>query len=333
MYNTGSASNVIDVYGGYVPVDPPYDTTFIFAFGEDVAALSNFSSSQPVPIGATSFLDTTVAVPAGSDVYLNVPINSLYIFGGYTIYGYSNTMYRTNGVDNQNEPSSWIEVVPDISSPVPEARSFHAGTFYNGSYFMFGGHNDTGVFGDTWVYTTANATWRLLHDFGFVSYSETDLTRADLVQHSTDRAALPWSPPARYSHTMTTLFGTNSLTDTPAIILMSCGTNGIYFFDDMWAFDPATMNWEVFNMTGTGWSGRAYTTFSSDPVYPYTFLVGGSNDSSAFTDAWSIDLSPATVNPSFKPIPNDIIAGVAGGILLVLIVTVVVLKLTDRNTN
>lgn len=292
-------------------------------FSDDTGAFP----ALPTPLsGGIIASDSTAALKSDANGYANA---SIFIFGGENNTEITQTMYRTFTPSGQTVPTAWIVEDP-LGPHVPEARMDSAGVEISGFWYVFGGRDANGTFGDTWVYEFATKNWTKLHDFGYVAHANASQAWAT----SSSSNPLPRSPPARYGHAMTKMTGTNNLGALTDLIILAGGHNGEVYFDDMWAFDPSSKNWEQLSLPATHYSPRAHCGLFAHHNESYVFLYGGDNNGTAYADLWTVDLTvPPGKAPSFKALPNNIIAGVAGGILLVLIITVVVLKVTDRNSS
>ena len=263
----------------------------------------------------------------------------LYLFGGYTntdglTVNIMNDMHYATP-DGSGGIASWDVVTPITDAPEP--RYQHKVATYNDTMYLFGGRNENGTFGDTWSYHYPTKNWTLLHDFGFVSFADSGDYNNTVTPEGTQP---PYSPPSRYGHTMVALAdsGETIIGGLANLIVMIGGTNGLTTFNDSWGFDPVTELWQELKLP-TAYEPRAFAgvfvgTDVSTDLYIYGGQVTNSSGTTIHSDIWYLDFSePASPGPAFKRTPNAIIAGVAGGIILFLIITVIVLKCTDRNSN
>lgn len=265
----------------------------------------------------------------------SVPI---YLFGGYNNDAGNRTITNEmvySAPDTTNGGiSSWDTVTPITDAP--EARYQHQAVSINDTMYLFGGRNETGAFGDTWTFHFPTKNWTKLHDFGFVAFTDGGLLNNTVTPAGSQA---PYSPPSRYAHSMLVMSDTdkNLIGGLANLIVLVGGYNGVTTFNDLWGFDPVTQLWQQINLP-TSYGARMNTgIFTSYETDTDLYLFGGELRNGTITyysDMWHIDLSaPSAPGPAFKRTANAIIAGVAGGIILVLIITVIVLKCTDRNSN
>lgn len=275
---------------------------------------------------AGAIVDEDVTAPRIVDA--NAVANaSLYIFGGEVSSGVTNEMLRLHSTGPI--PDGW-DVITPLGPNVPAARADHAGLAIGSKWYMYGGQNDSHIFGDTWVFDFPSLNWTLLNDFGTVPRTDA----AEAYATDVDGQSLPKVPPARYGHAMAKMVGTNNLGSPTELIIIAGGTNNHTYFNDLWAFDPISTFWEPLSLPEPKYAPRAFAALMAHHNESYVFLYGGHDETTAFSDVWTFDMAvPLPQGPGFKALPNNVIAGVAGGILLVLIITVVVLKVTDRNNS
>lgn len=263
----------------------------------------------------------------------------LYIFGGYENSDAVNNVLMNDmhfsTPDSDGGISAWT-VVPPLND-APEPRYQHKVVTYNDTMYLFGGRNENGTFGDTWSYHYATANWTKLHDFGFITFEESGEYNNTVTPAGTQP---PYSPPSRYGHSMIRVADPDSgiIGGLSDLIVMIGGTNGLTTFNDSWGFDPVTELWQELKLS-TAYAPRSHAgIFVSSETTTDLYIYGGqvTNSSGTFihSDMWYLDVSEIDApGPVFKRTPNAIIAGVAGGIILFLIITVIVLKCTDRNSN
>lgn len=296
--------------------------------GNSLSYVLDGFSFPSLPVGRSHGIaetDLTAALQVDHDGYANA---SVYIYGGEYDSGITGSMLKMRTPPGLSIPTGWDEITP-LGPHQPEPRTRHAGVAIGNQWYVFGGRNETHVFGDLWVFDFSNYNWTLLHDFGVVPMSEA----AEPWTTDLSNQTLPMVPPARFGHAMTLMKGANLYGNSNDLIILAAGTNNATYFNDVWAFDPLFNAWEHITLP-TAYTPRAYGALMASHNESYVWLYGGEDANSVYDEIWTLDFTVIPPKgPSFKSLPNNIIAGVAGGILLVLIITVVVLKVTDRNSS
>lgn len=322
---------------GMLTVDNQF---FVAQNMSDLPQLPNYMA------GMTTWADRTYTAQVDRDNSGSAYV-PIYVFGGFGNNGTDPTeerflgdLWRTRQSASNISADGWDLVTPLNPEVAPEPRADATGVVVGPYFYLFGGRDSEGVFGDTWRLDMKNHNWTLLYDFGYVSND--DLENRGFHDKNPSGRAGPLSPPARYGHSMIL---TNSsadekfVEDKTSLIILAGGTNGIHTFNDLWAFDVSSRKWNQLSMPKAGYKARAYGALFRRPGEPFTiYYIGGENSTGStltqYGDIWKFDIrGPAAPTPAFKRVPNAIISGVAGGILLSLIIMVVVLKLTDRNRN
>ena len=120
--------------------------------------------------------------------------------------------------------------------------------------YLFGGRSDAGDLGDLWSYDTAQGTW----------------TRIEAGD----------APAARFGHNAAFDSATNRL-------LVFGGQSGPTFFDDVWAFDPATSAWSLLASGGPAPRYGAASAF--DAIAARFFVSHGFTNQGRFDDTWAFD--------------------------------------------
>ena len=323
-------------------VSPIANSFYVWQEGNNFRTFTDVNTFPDIPVARvhmSSSIDKSKPQLNNPEEGLSyVPI---YLFGGYGQSGPNVTFYNEMYLSTQNGNdyiTGWELVAPSASSPVPEPRADHRVVSINDTMYLFGGRDDEGVFGDTWSYSYTNSTWKKLFDFGKVLFEDGDLE--DNIQ-TPENASFPHSPPARYGHSMIDISDSDSniVGGLTKLIVMVGGTNGNHTFNDLWGFDPKSQNWSqiVLPIAYPARHGSAFIRGPDSGTDLYLYggeLTNGTDPTVYYNDIFYLDLSgPQGPTPSFKRTPNAIIAGVAGGILLVLIIMVIVLKCTDRNSS
>lgn len=321
----------------------------VFALNNQLNMATDSSSFPLLPsqrAGVISFVNWNVAtvIDPNNNGFAYAPV---YVFGGWYNNGtadiFNNDLLLAKPNAAGNGVASWAVVDPLDPTIVPEPRAEASGAVFGSYFYLFGGRDANGVFGDTWAFQFSTNNWTKLHDFGYVS-------NADLATsfHNTNPPGTPGplSPPARYAHSMLLTYNSTDdsgkfVGDKNVLIIMAGGMNGVHTFDDLWAFDPISRVWNELGQGKAKYPARAYGALFRRPNQPNIIYFGGGENSTGvsatptqYASIWKFDiLPPSPPGPAFKRIPNAIISGVAGGILLSLVIMVVVLKLTDRNRN
>jgi hypothetical protein len=160
----------------------------------------------------------------------------------------------------QASPPRWIALA--TSAARPAARRDHSLTFDadRGLLYLFGGRAQGVALDDLWTFDLATAAW-----------SEASLAGA--------------KPPARFGH--------NAFYDAvQRRLVVAMGQAGSTFFNDVWAFDPATLSWVE---RGAGSGERPAVRYGAGGAYDpggNRFLVShGFTDNGRFDDTWVFDLA------------------------------------------
>jgi hypothetical protein len=92
-----------------------------------------------------------VSLTGASSVVYN---DSLWIFGGNSNNGYSNSIYRYNFISK-----TW-SIIPVSTGQIPTYRNGHTAVLYHNSMIIFGGANsNNNIYNDLWQYFFDNNTW------------------------------------------------------------------------------------------------------------------------------------------------------------------------------
>jgi hypothetical protein len=321
-FNGARTNKVVDSYAAIIGGG--------VSFGDDSASFPNLPEAR-----SGGILEVDSTAPFSNDITTSYANASIYVFGGELDTGFTNTMLVARSVPPSVQLTTWQTVTP-IGPHVPDPRADFAGVEISGKLYIFGGQDNETVFGDMWTFDFATQNWTRINNFGDVPKENV----SDAWATSNAGKPFPLLPPARYGHSMVRMVGTNNFGALTELLILAGGTNGHTYFNDLWAFDPISKNWESLTMPSPTYSPRAFQGLMAHHNESYVFIYGGefketpSSNATYYDDIWTIDMSvPLPKGPGFKALPNNIIAGVAGGILLVLIITVIVLKVTDRNSN
>ena len=160
------------------------------------------------------------------------------LFGGWNTFKYTSDTWAYDPALN-----AWTMLEP--AGPLPAARAYHTLTYDPATrkMILFGGSDDSTVFGDTWAYDPAANTWTKLEPAGL-------------------------APAARAFHSVA------YDSDTGQMILFG-GWNDTSQFGDTWAYDPATGAWTDLNPDGDEPTGRQSPAMAYDPVSGKVILFGG----------------------------------------------------------
>ncbi len=173
------------------------------------------------------------------------------LFGGNTWpTGYSDETWSFN-----SSSDTWAQLNP---STKPTGRYKHAMAFdsYNNIVVMFGGQDNTGILGDTWVYNYTTNTWTNMNP--------------------------GTSPSARVSHGMV------YDSDARAVILFGGDASG--YNNETWIYNYTTNTWTNMN-PGTSPSPRRAFGMAYDPDEKLTILFGGEPFNN---ELWAYNISSNT---------------------------------------
>lgn len=238
MVYDSEAGNVI-LFGGW-DVDTDFGDTWVY----DLAANTWTDISAPTAPPPRS-LSQLVYDPAGGKVVL---------FGGTSDSGRYADTWAYDPVAN-----TWA----DLTGPTaPSARGVHSMVYDSdfGQIVLFGGYNDTGELGDTWVYDPVASTWADLQPAG------------DL-------------PSPRRAHAM-------AYDPVSGQMILFGGYNGSTVLNDTWAYDPATNTWTELAPAGAVPVARANHRMVYDEAAGQVIIFGGYDGQNELYDTWAYD--PAT---------------------------------------
>ena len=167
-------------------------------------------------------------------------------------YGYFNDTWTYNiATDN------WVN---RSASPAPAPRAGHSLTYdpVNGVLVLFGGHNETAYFKDTWTFDLSTNAW---------------------TQKSPS-----YSPASRAGHTAAYDASTGT-------VVLFGGDNGQSVFNDTWAYNASSNAW-ISKLAAAGPSARSGQSMIFDQHEDRLVLFGGRNaQSESLDDFWSYDYS------------------------------------------
>lgn len=107
------------------------------------------------------------------------PVNSrLYVFGGYR----NASPHEMNDLWYYDvSGNSWNEVTP--TGGPPDARAHAKGLYYNGNFYVYGGHDGTDELNDLWMYDISENTWtEISYDLVGIPITGHGLTDGQVVE-------------------------------------------------------------------------------------------------------------------------------------------------------
>lgn len=247
-------------------------------------------------------------------------------FFGYHQYD-EDTPALTNDVflvyvfENNDNIVPVVKVIPDIPEPRPAARKHHSSTVIGNKVYIFGGiGEDDEYFNDFWIFDIET------------------LTFTEIV--SEDEQVYPFPPP-REGHSLTTV------ADKSAIVLHG-GRDDETYFSEVWKYNITLGFWRAYE--GDTLIPRAFHTVFTPTTNRMLTVAGGFNGSTEidsiveeyssfifFSLAQTTPITPPNANTPFalpdgsnRPLPNHIVAGIAGGLFVALLVVVIILSVVRR---
>jgi N-acetylneuraminic acid mutarotase len=154
------------------------------------------------------------------------------------------------------------------AGPHPRARRDHSLTFdgERGVLYLFGGRGQGRDSDELWTFDPATSAW------------------AEVAMDGP-------KPPARFGH--------NACYDPVARrVVITMGQAGPAFFNDVWAFEPATGSWRELGPPPDARPRPRYGAGAAyDPAGHRLFVTHGFTDSGRFDDTWVFDLAAETWSP------------------------------------
>jgi Galactose oxidase, central domain len=150
---------------------------------------------------------------------------------------------------------SWQQLSP--TGQLPPARRDHSlvASSDGSSVILFGGRDDGGTLGDTWLYETESQAW---------SPVESEI-----------------APPPRFGH--------NAVLDPAADQVLLFGGQADGFFSDVWAIPFTGGGWAQLAADGDGPSSRYGAGGAYDVASGALFVSHGFTDSGRFDDTWAFN--------------------------------------------
>jgi hypothetical protein len=169
---------------------------------------------------------------------------------------------------------AWAELTP--SGPSPAAREDHTLTLEPGARagWLFGGRAQSSSFDDLWRYDLATDTWSEVQPEGA-------------------------KPAGRFGHTGTWVDGVG--------LVVWSGQRGSEFFNDLWAYDPATNRWQTLPDPGSRPAARYGSCAALGPDGRLWISHGFTADDGRYDDTWAYDFAagawfPETPEGTIAPI-------------------------------
>jgi hypothetical protein len=155
--------------------------------------------------------------------------------------------------------AAWSE----LDAAGPAAREDHTWTLDDsgGTAYLFGGRDGSTVFADLWAFDLASDTW-------------------------SEVAVSAPSPAARFGHEAAWVEGVG--------LVVVFGQAGTAFFNDLWAFDPATSSWRQLAAGGAVPVARYGSCAAVGPDGRLWISHGFTSDGARFADTLAYDFSSAT---------------------------------------
>lgn len=281
----GILSNLSD--NSYTQIGLPHDVYF----SSDDESFPDLPEAR-----AGGIIEQDVTIPLDIDEY-GFANASVYVFAGETDHGMTNSMLKLYTPPGYSIPTRWDTISP-AGIAVPSPRADLTGIAVGNKWYIFGGQNSTHVFGDTWVFDFSTRIWTLLHDSGTIPRGQA--TKRVTTQVEDIRTAVPItntnqgpnaqilkSPAARFGHSMALVSEDKTGTQ---IIVLTGGFDGSTYYNDLWALDPKSQNWEKIAVPGRTFAPRTYTALLSLPNTPVVYLYAGNDETTYYNDLWTINM-------------------------------------------
>ncbi len=157
------------------------------------------------------------------------------------------------------EPLAWASL--DVTGPA--AREDHTWTLDPGGEiaYLFGGRDGTTVFDDAWAFDLTADAWTRLEPSG--------------------------GPPARFGHEAAWVSGVG-------LVLFAGQADASTFFNDLWAYDPATDAWTQLPAAGAQPTARYGSCASLGPDGRLWVSHGFTEDGARFSDTRAYDFATST---------------------------------------
>jgi hypothetical protein len=158
-------------------------------------------------------------------------------------------------------PAGWTELPASGAAPSP--REDHAWTLGpdGATAYLFGGRDGTTVLDDLWAYSLATDAWRSVTPSGE-------------------------KPPARFGH--------NAVWAPGIGLVVFAGQAGAAFFNDLWAYDPASNAWHSLPANGTLPVARYGSCGAIGPDGRLWISHGFTSEGQRFADTRAYDFETAT---------------------------------------
>jgi hypothetical protein len=157
--------------------------------------------------------------------------------------------------------AGWAELTASGTAPAPREDHTWTPTPDGATAYLFGGRGETTTFDDLWAYSVASDAWRALAPSGE-------------------------SPPARFGH---------SAVWAPGIgLVIFAGQAGAAFFNDLWAYDPASNAWRSLPANGSLPVARYGSCGAVGPDGRLWISHGFTSEGQRFADTRAYDFETGT---------------------------------------
>jgi N-acetylneuraminic acid mutarotase len=201
------------------------------------------------PVGAmppTRYGHTTVWDPTN---------NQMLVFGGATRLAGTIT-YLNDLWAYQPGSNTWTQLNP--TGTLPAVRQYHMAVWdaAGNRMLVYAGSNSSQSFGDLWAYSPGTNAWAQLPTIGFPNRGPGAVAAWDTVNNQL------------------LVFGGSNF------------SSGSFYYNELWAYRPATASWVSLAPSGPLPPGRMYATAVWDSAHDQMLLFGGSA-STNLNDLWA----------------------------------------------
>lgn len=239
---------------------------------------------------------------SGHILAFDLESQNIFLFGGYDGENFLDDTWFYDFTNN-----IWTQMSLELK---PSARWTHVMVYdcSNKKMILFGGYNESGCLGDTWVFDLTNNSWKemkpennpsprhthtMAYDpdnqkvilFGENSrgVQQRDMWTYDYQNNQWEQIIPDLNPPSKSIHTM------SFDSDNRKIILFGGYGPHDSITDDTWAYDIKNNTWEEMSPMSKP-DTRYGHTMVYDANNKKTVLFGGSNNDGPMDDTWVYDL-------------------------------------------